>query len=211
MSELKELIKQRGHIRARLTLFEKYLTPLMHCKETNTLKIHELNLRLNKLRDLSCTFEEVQSKIEMLNEDTGKQVEERETTENSFFYLIAQAQSLLEFFENSNRVEPSCNQTCNSYSNLKLPPLKIPPFDGAPNKWLSFRDTYLSLIHNNENIDDISKFHYLKSYLEGNVSSAINSVTVSSKNYATAWQLLCERYDNKRLLINELFSRYIYS
>ncbi|CAK1582509.1 unnamed protein product [Parnassius mnemosyne] len=139
----------------------------------------------------------------MLDEDTGKQVEERETTENSFFYLIAQAQSLLEFFENSNRVESSCNQTCNSYSNLKLPPLKIPPFDGAPNKWLSFRDTYLSLIHNNENIDDISKFHYLKSYLEGNVSSVINSVTVSSKNYATAWQLLCERYDNKRLLINE--------
>ncbi|CAG9557932.1 unnamed protein product [Danaus chrysippus] len=33
MSDVKELIKQRGHIKARVTLFEKYLKPLLECKE----------------------------------------------------------------------------------------------------------------------------------------------------------------------------------
>ncbi|XP_045535019.1 uncharacterized protein LOC123721194 [Papilio machaon] len=202
MSELSQLIKQRGNIKARLTLFQKYLAPLMDSKETSTLRTNELSLRLNKMRDLSSNFEEVQLQIEMLDEDSDKQLKEREVTENLFFSLIAQAQSLLEFLEKSNNTETSSNISKGG-RHLKLPPLKITPFNGDPNKWLTFRDSYLSLIHNNEDIDDISKFHYLKSYLEGAATSVIQSVSVSSNNYCIAWNLLCERYNNKRLLVNE--------
>lgn len=202
MSTLKDLVKQRGQIRARLTLFEKYLSPLLDCKETSAVILNELRLRCNKMRDLSCNFEEIQSQIEMLDEDTSKQMEEREATENNFFNLIARAQSLLEYFENQQKVESSSNTSSKCY-NVKLSPIKIAPFNGSPHLWLAFRDMYLSLIHNNEHIDNISKFHYLKSYLEGPAILVIDSVTVSSDNYAIAWNLLCERYDNKRLLINE--------
>lgn len=204
MEEKQILIKQRGTIRQRLTLFDKYLKPLMDCKEVNALQLNELRLRCDKVRDLSCNFEEIQSRIELLDEDSSKQIEEREVTENTFYDLIAKAQSLLEFFENKDKQETSSNtsnkgRTC----NLKLPPLKIANFHGDPNQWISFRDTYLSLIHENDNIEDVNKFHYLKSYLEGAASSVISSVTVSSNNYQIAWNLLCQRYDNKRLLINE--------
>lgn len=107
MSELKDLIRQRGQIRARLTLFDKYLTPLLDCKETSAVIINELRLRCTKMRDLSCNYEEIQSQIEMLDENTTKQMEEREITENLFFSLIARAQSLLEFFETQQKVESS--------------------------------------------------------------------------------------------------------
>lgn len=87
---------------------------------------------------------------------------------------------------------------------MKLPLIKIPSFNGNANKWLSFRTIYLSLIHENDMIDDINTFHSLRlTYLEGSASSVIKSVTVSSDNYNIAWNLLCERYDNRRLLINE--------
>ncbi|KAL4707370.1 hypothetical protein ACJJTC_010663 [Scirpophaga incertulas] len=109
MSNLKDLIKQRGHIRSRLTLFEKYLSPLLNYKETSAVTLNELRLRCSKVRDMSCSFEEIQSQIEMLDEDTTKQMQERETTENSFFNLIAQAQSLLEFFEKQHTVESLSN------------------------------------------------------------------------------------------------------
>lgn len=203
MTKLHELIKQRANIRARLTLFEKYLAPLMDSKETDALKVNELRLRSSKISELSCTFEEIQLQIEMLDDDATKQMQERETTENIFFQLIARAQSLLDYFENKCKHESSSHTSSKGNSNIKLPPLKIPSFNGDPNKWLSFRDTYLSLIHDNDSIEDINKFHYLKSYLECGASSVINSVTVSSSNYAIAWHLLCERFNNKRLLINE--------
>lgn len=100
MSELKDLIKQRATIRARLTLFDKFVTPIMDCKDVNALQQNELRLRCDKVRDLSCSFEEIQSQIELLDEDTTKQIEERESTENVFFNLIAKAQLLLDHFEN---------------------------------------------------------------------------------------------------------------
>ncbi|CAG9562855.1 unnamed protein product [Danaus chrysippus] len=174
MSDVKELIKQRGHIKARVTLFEKYLKPLLECKEISLVQVNELRLRLSKIRDLSCTFDDIQSQIEMLDEDTSKQMQEREFNENIFFRLSAEAQSLIDFFENKNKIESSSNKS-RPDCHLKLPPIKITPFNGEANKWLSFRDTYVSLVHNNETIDDVNRFHYLKTYLEGPASAVINS------------------------------------
>ena len=85
---------------------------------------------------------------------------------------------------------------------IKLPQIQIAKFDGAYFRWLDFRDTFVSLVHNNERISKIQKFHYLISYLEGEASRIISNLEVSSANYVTAWSLLCDRYDNKRLLIN---------
>ncbi|XP_059049992.1 uncharacterized protein LOC131844999 [Achroia grisella] len=159
MSELKDLSKQRASIRARLTLFEKYLKPLVELKQANI-----------------------------------SQIEEREITENLFFRLLAQAQMLIDLWTNSDKVE---SVSAGFTNNLKLPVIKISLYDGNMNQWLEFRDMYLSLIHNNERIDDVTKFHYLKSYLTGSAAAVISSVTVSANNYNIAWSLLCERYNNK--------------
>ncbi|XP_045777844.1 uncharacterized protein LOC123875840 [Maniola jurtina] len=207
MTELKDLIAQRRRVKTRITLFEKYLTPLLETK-LNKSQSNELSLRLSKFQDLSYNFDELQSKIESLDiEDEGLQMKEREEIENRFFKLIAQAQEMLQIFENALKIESGSVSVSGSdrskHRGVKLPPLKIPPFNGDQSKWIEFRDMYLSLIHNNDTIEDINKFHYLKSYLEDSASAVINSVTVSSINYSTAWSLLCDRYNNKRLLINE--------
>lgn len=64
------------------------------------------------------------------------------------------------------------------------------------------RDTFEALIHKNDCIETINKFHYLRSSLEGSSALIIKSLTFSSDNYRVAWDLLCDRYNNKRLLIS---------
>ncbi|KAI5643611.1 hypothetical protein NE865_04413 [Phthorimaea operculella] len=162
-------------------------------------------MRTTKFQDLSYSFDEIQTKIEQLDEvDSEKQLEERETTENKIYSLLAQAQDLLDLWQGKgDDGEGSHDHSNCSNNSLKLPPIKIPSFDGKSHKWLEFRDMYLALIHNSNKIDKVSKFHYLKSYLESSASQVISSVTVSADNYPIAWSLLCERFDNKRLLTNE--------
>ncbi|CAB3241159.1 unnamed protein product [Arctia plantaginis] len=137
MTELKELIKQRATIRSRITLFERFLTPLKcldSVTERNKLINNELSLRLTKFQELSYTFDEVQSKIEGLDSDLSKQMEEREQTENQFFQLIVTAQEFLEAYNDSKLKqgdESSCRGSSASITNhVKLPPLKIPPYSG---------------------------------------------------------------------------------
>lgn len=48
----------------------------------------------------------------------------------------------------------------------------------------------------------INKFYYLKGALKGSAALVISEVTFCENNYDTAWQLLCDRYNNKRLLLN---------
>lgn len=86
--------------------------------------------------------------------------------------------------------------------NIKLPTIKLPSFDGNYIKWLEFRDTFDSLINSNNSIQTISKFHYLRSSLEGSALVVIKSIEFTSENYSIAWDLLRKRYDNKNILIN---------
>ncbi|XP_045448180.1 uncharacterized protein LOC123656554 [Melitaea cinxia] len=106
---------------------------------------------------------------------------------------------------NSIAVEAQCSHDHQDLG-FKLPQIQISKFDGAYFRWLEFRDTFENLIHNNDRIKPIHKFHYLISYLEGDAARIISNLEVSSINYAKAWQLLGDRYNNKRLLINHHLS-----
>ena len=43
------------------------------------------------------------------------------------------------------------------------------------------------------------KFHYLKSSLSGEAERLISNLPMTASNYTSAWKLLVERYENKRL------------
>lgn len=66
MADLKEIITERGRIKTRITLFEKYLKPLSEIKLSKS-QYNELTLRLSKLQDLSYKFDEIQSRVEVLD------------------------------------------------------------------------------------------------------------------------------------------------
>lgn len=85
-------------------------------------------------------------------------------------------------------------------SNVRFPQINLPVFSGHYHERMELHDTFQSLIHNNSSLDNIQRFYYLKYCLKGEASNVIKSLEVSSSNYAVAWVLLNERFENKRLI-----------
>lgn len=204
---LKELVTKRISIKGQITKFKNYLTSLSSEPKLVKLQLAELTLKLAKIEALSVKFDDLQSEIEVLNsESISIEIDERDAIEQDFISNIVSAKTLLE--THARRRDSCCSnhdESCHydhQEVGLKLPQIQISKFDGAYFRWLEFRDTFESLIHNNNKISPIHKFHYLISYLQGDAARIISNLEVSSANYADAWKLLCSRYDNKRILIN---------
>lgn len=51
------------------------------------------------------------------------------------------------------------------------------------------------LIHS---LDEIQKFHFLKSSLKGKATEFIDSLEITAENCEDAWILLCKHFDNYR-------------
>lgn len=209
LDKFKMLSLRRSSIKGQITKFKKYIDELV-AKGTDLdhLQLSELTLKLGKFEMLSSKFEEVQSELEILNPDCiDVEIDARDLIERDIIKLMALAKDLLDqekqyTMEMSRRESRAQCSHDHQEIGVKLPKIEVAKFDGAYFRWLDFRDTFTSLVHKNERLSSIQKFHYLISYLEGDSARIISNLEVSSKNYDTAWSLLLERYDNKRLLVN---------
>jgi hypothetical protein len=56
------------------------------------------------------------------------------------------------------------------------------------------------MIHENDSLPEIQKFHYLKSSLSGEAERLVSNLPMTANNYTIAWKLLVERYENKRVI-----------
>jgi hypothetical protein len=88
----------------------------------------------------------------------------------------------------------------NSHNNLKVPAIKLPVFSGQYDRWISFSDMFKAMVHENDSLPEIQKFHYLRSFLSGEAERLVSNLPTTANNYTIAWKLLAERYENKRLI-----------
>uniref|UniRef100_A0A0K8TXJ5 Peptidase A2 domain-containing protein n=1 Tax=Bactrocera latifrons TaxID=174628 RepID=A0A0K8TXJ5_BACLA len=85
------------------------------------------------------------------------------------------------------------------YSNIKLQEIKIPMFYGEMKEWSSFHDLFKSLVHDSKHFTEAEKMFRLKTSLGGEAGRLIQHLPVTATNYEAAWQILKERYENRRL------------
>lgn len=196
--KVRDLIKKRGIIKGRFTKFSNYLKLLICEADLNNQQIVDLKLRMKGITNLFTEFNNIQTQIEECVPDTGldEQLTQRELFEDNYYTVLAQAECVCSKFT----VNHEGNST--KLSSVKLPTINMPTFDGSYEHWLEFRDTFLSLIHNSNEISNIQKFHYLKSSIKGSAELVIDSLEFSSNNYEVAWDLLLNRYNNSRLLVH---------
>ena len=57
-----------------------------------------------------------------------------------------------------------------------------------------------ALIVNNTALSNVQKFHYLIASLQNEAKDLINNLHIINENFLVAWQLLTQRYNNKRLI-----------
>lgn len=84
-------------------------------------------------------------------------------------------------------------------SRVQLPKLSLPNWNGDLKSYESFVDIFTSLIHTNEDLNDIDKFQYLLLSLTDEPLNLLKSIPLTSENYNLAFETLTNRYSNPRL------------
>lgn len=101
-----------------------------------------------------------------------------------------------------NSVPPKSEETPDlTHSRIKLPEVKLPNFDGQLIHWINYRDTFVSMIDSNPSLQPIEKFAYLNSSLAPEAKRHIETIDVTAVNYSVAWDILVQRFDNKKLIV----------
>lgn len=80
------------------------------------------------------------------------------------------------------------------------PKMDIPLFYGTYQQWSSFKDLFLETIHNNPALSNAQKMQFLKSKVKGEAERLIQHLQISSDNYNTCWDILNNRYNNKKMI-----------
>ena len=83
---------------------------------------------------------------------------------------------------------------------INLPKLQLPIFDGNPLEWITFWDSFQSTIGSDEDLNDVDKFKYLRSYLSGAAYAVIDGLSISNENYKEAVELLLSRFGSKQVI-----------
>ena len=85
---------------------------------------------------------------------------------------------------------------------IRLPKLSIEPFDGYPQHFLKFWDSFCYSVHENESIQNVKKMTQPKGLLKGDAALCISGFKITDENYKTSVNLLRERYNNKQLNVS---------
>ncbi|XP_071574017.1 uncharacterized protein [Temnothorax nylanderi] len=211
---LSEAKSKRTHIRAAATRLKTYLD----CFNIQQGSRHDIAERKNKLSELWNQFDLIQTRIEPLeNGDESitdkdallaQQIQHRDSFETPYFNLMSRYESILQHFDrHEDRATPF--REGNAFANgtresrIKLPKIDLPVFSGAYDNWYSYQDTFEKLIHTNDALTEIEKFHYLRSSLKDKAAEIIKSIETTSDNYHEAWTAVKERFDNKRWIIQK--------
>lgn len=89
--------------------------------------------------------------------------------------------------------------------HLRLPKIDLPKLDGDYSRWLGFRDTFKSMVHDAHDVPLVAKLQFLLQSLEGEARKPYEMVDIEAANYVTTWEALLKRYDNKRFLKKQLY------
>ena len=210
MAEPVDMLKrERGSVKRKLTTFKNYLQKFNEDSTLNDVQLLEFNLRGDNAKPLLDMFENVQGRLENILEDEQLEeaYEKREEFEAEYFPLLAQ----FEFFKRlytdkislgGNTVRSAQVSDSSSGSLIRLPAIDLPKFSGKYEEWLEFRGKFESMIHNNDGLTEVQKFHYLKASLIQTAGQIISSLDFSAQNYTTAWNAVCKRFEKPKVLLH---------
>lgn len=89
--------------------------------------------------------------------------------------------------------------------NINLPSIGITKFTGNFDDWDQFKDTFESMINQNNELTECQKLLYLKSSLKFEPLNIIKNLKATNENFSVAWSLLEERYQHKRKMFEANF------
>ena len=96
-----------------------------------------------------------------------------------------------------------------SLKSMKLQEINLPVFSGSYTEWLSFKQMFEEMVLKNDKLGDSLNMIYLKRSLTGKAEKLIQNYFLTLDGLSLSWVTLKKRYDNKRRLLEELFSDFV--
>lgn len=201
--ETKLLLAKGNSIINSINNFEEFLDSIPEPIANKSI-LTKLQLHFDSIKGLPEKYEHIQIDLEALS------VTDTDLISSTQFYnkhvdLYARATLLLEQYLPKPGTSSSSSNSVNSSpvmgSSAKLPRISLPSYDGNYTEFTAYQETFLSLIHNNPSLTDVERFLYLKSSLRGAAAQTISNIQPSAENYKVAFDLICERYNNPKLII----------
>ncbi|XP_065083727.1 uncharacterized protein LOC135705804 [Ochlerotatus camptorhynchus] len=179
-------------------------------KYDNENDVYQIPIRLEALDRVYSEFQELQAEIEKY--DDAEKFEEHLQERAAFEARFCTAKGFLLMKRSTDPKQTVLNTSImanhhpvSSSFHLRLPKVDLPKFDEDFSRWLSFRDTFTSMVHSNADIPTVAKLQYLLQSLEGEAHKPFESIDIVADNYALTWDALLKRYDKKRYLKRQLF------
>ncbi|KAL7304555.1 hypothetical protein TKK_0003339 [Trichogramma kaykai] len=195
MTRVKFINQKRSTLKGQITQLEKILSDPLDSPE----KIASVKGRKVRLEKLFETYVELNDELALLVPADDENLIDFLTVEERYFDVVGRCDAL-----NSSTNDNAMNTTSivagNNTHRLKLPVADLPKFDGDISNWLSFKNTFMTMVGDSD-IPKLQKFMYLQNCLVGDALRKISIYNVSEENFDHAWKLLLESYDKKRILM----------
>jgi hypothetical protein len=94
-------------------------------------------------------------------------------------------------------------------SDVSLPRLDIPKFDGNLLEWSQFRDLFTTSVDKSTSLSNAQKLAHLKTLVTGEPLRLIKTLMLTDTNYGIAWSQLVKRYQNDRELLFAIYRRFM--
>ncbi|XP_065078903.1 uncharacterized protein LOC135701886 [Ochlerotatus camptorhynchus] len=208
MAELKSLISKRGAVKSKLSRTHAAVQaaqaePL--AMSMPQVRVHSRNVdkyygEYNEVHDI--IMQSIAENQRENHEDKLIEFEELNNEVQVFIETLMEAHA-----QNANRnraVLPAGVQQNGQpqvvihQQALRAP---LPTFDGRYENWPKFKSMFQDLMRNSPDSDAVKLFHLDKS-LVGSAAGILDAKTIQDNNYQQAWQILEQRYENKRLIID---------
>lgn len=203
MEQVKLLIHQRGQVKARVTTIIKALEKA----EDNPTEVSLSILRVYSKKLETLYNEYVAIHKEILAKIPSTMLEEQDEKfimfENLHTDGMIRADSLIEHLSVAVPTALTPPQVNPPQVIIQQQPLRapIPSFDGRYENWPRFKTMFQDIISRCAD-SDAMKLHHLDKALIGAAAGIIDAKTLADNNYNHAWELLIERFENKRVIID---------
>lgn len=183
-SEFNRLTMQRNHAATRIGHIINNIAAFQD-------DIMALETRRDMLKTCYQNYDQSQSLLEQLIPD---EMQNRDAVDTQYITGL----SMIDRTINSKR---NHNSSGSNRDAVRLPSVDLPVFSGLGEAWLEWFDKFNGLIHQRSTLATIQKFEYLKLSLRGPALGLIDSLPTTEANYAVAYDMLIQRYNNPKLLI----------
>lgn len=168
---------------------------------------YECKMRMDRGREIMSQMEQAQLDCMAVAAADAALVYGNEFMDLEERYLTASARLTRRFVELTPVTEPQPANNAGGAANeqqtikVQLPTQQnnIPNtwgyFDGNLLRWREFRERFLAVIGNDNDVTPIFKFTYLKTSLKGKAADVIKGYDVNEANYKAAWDKLIDEYN----------------